>query len=149
MRGRGDRSSKPSALIAKPSKESARDRHHSLDELREIWTAASELGYPFGSLVRLLIVLPMRREELAAMPTAELDLGMDDVGEGVWTLPAERTKRANALRVPLPPLARTLIKEAIADNRRSRKVPLSSARRRRLPFLALPRPRGGLTGWLR
>jgi integrase len=63
----------------------------------------------------------MRREELAAMPIAELDLGSDDATEGVWTLPAERTKRANALRVPLSPLARSIIKKAIADKGRASK----------------------------
>lgn len=108
----------PAQSIPKPSKETARERHHSLDELREIWTATAQLGYPFGPLVRLLIVLPMRREELAAMPCAELALGSDEDLEGVWTLPAERTKRANALRVPLPPLAGSIIEDAIGDRAR-------------------------------
>lgn len=111
----------PARSIPKPAQETARDRHHSVDELAEIWTASESLGYPFGPLTRLLIVLPMRREELAAIPIAELDLGDDDDTEGVWTLPAERTKRANALRVPLPPIARSIIKEAISDLGRPKK----------------------------
>jgi integrase len=65
----------------------------------------------------------MRREELAAMPTAELDLGPEDATEGIWTLPAERTKRANALRVPLAPLARGIISEAVTDKARPKKSP--------------------------
>ncbi len=111
----------PARSIPKPAQETARDRHHTVDELAEIWTASESLGYPFGPLTRLLIVLPMRREELAAMPIAELDLGDDDATEGVWTLPAERTKRANALRVPLSPLARSIINDAIADIGRPKK----------------------------
>jgi integrase len=111
----------PAQSIPKPATERARDRHHSLEELAEIWKAASELGYPFGPLVRLLILLPMRREELAAMPVAEVHLGPDDATEGVWTLPAERTKRANALRVPLAPLARATIREAIRHEARPKK----------------------------
>jgi integrase len=111
-------SENPARLIPKPAQEVPRDRYHSIAELAEIWTAAGTLGYPFGPLVRLLIVLPMRREELAAMPIVELELGSDDVPEAVWTLPAARTKRANALRVPLSPLARSIIKNAIADDGR-------------------------------
>ena len=104
----------PIAKVKKPSKETMRDRHHSLAELREIWAGTAKLGYPFQQLFRLLIVLPMRREENAAMPLAELELGPDEVpDDGVWTLPSGRTKRANALRIPLSSLARSIIGEAI------------------------------------
>ncbi|MCM0032084.1 tyrosine-type recombinase/integrase [Sandarakinorhabdus limnophila] len=106
----------PAATIKKPSKEHQRDRYHSLDELREIWDAAGTLGYPFGPFYRLQILIPMRRKEVAGMPLAELDLGSDDApGDAVWTLPRGRTKRDNALRVPLSPMARSIIKSAIAD----------------------------------
>lgn len=118
-------SANPAQSILKPSSERARDRHHSLGELKDIWRAALELGYPFGHLVRLLIVLPMRREELAAMPTAEIDLGPEEATEGIWTLPAERTKRANALRVPLAPLARAIISEAVTHEARPKKSPFA------------------------
>lgn len=111
----------PARLIPRPAQEVPRDRHHSLSELAEIWTAAEDLGYPFGPLILLLIVLPMRREELAALAIMELDLGDDDAIEGVWILPSDRTKRANALRVPLSPLARLIIKGAIADEGRPKK----------------------------
>jgi integrase len=104
----------PIEKVKKPSKENVRDRYHSLVELREIWAATAKLGYPFKQLYRLLIVLPMRREEIAAMPIGEVDLSSDEApGEAVWTLPSGRTKRANALRVPLSALARSIIKEAI------------------------------------
>ncbi len=102
----------PAKAIRKPARENVRDRFHSLGELKEIWAAAGTLGYPFAQLYRLLIVLPNRREEVSGMPIADLLLG-DNTGEGVWLLPAERTKRANALRVPLSPLARSIIIEAI------------------------------------
>lgn len=114
-------SENPARLIPKPSLEVPRDRHHSLSELAEIWAAAGNLGYPFGALTRLLIALPMRREELAALAMPELDIGDDDDIEGVWILPSDRTKRANALRVPLSPLARLIVKEAIADEGRPKK----------------------------
>ena len=48
------------------------------------------------------------------MPLDELNLGDDAApDQGLWLLPADRTKRANALRIPLPPLARSIIIEAI------------------------------------
>ena len=108
--------SSPAATVKKPSKERTRDRYHTLDELIEIWNAMGDLGYPFGPLYRLLTVLPMRREEIAAMPVSELDLAPGgNPDDAVWMLPAERTKRANALRVPLSPLARRLIVEAMSS----------------------------------
>ncbi|WP_313807575.1 tyrosine-type recombinase/integrase [Sphingobium sp.] len=101
--------------IRKPSAENERDRYHSLPELAEIWTATAALGYPFGPLIQLLITLPMRREEIAAMKVAELSLGDDKrPDDAEWVLPGDRTKKKNALRVPLSALSRSIIKAAIA-----------------------------------
>jgi integrase len=106
----------PAERVKKPAKEKQRDRYHSISELREIWQAAEVLDYPFGPLFQLLIALPMRRDEISAMPLVELALGAATRPEdGVWTLPADRTKRANALRVPLSPLAGSLIAKALKD----------------------------------
>jgi integrase len=114
----------PAAKVRKPSRENERDRYHSVAELREIWEAAETLGYPFGPLVHLLIALPMRRDEIAAMPIKELDfLNMNAASDGIWTLPAARTKRANALRVSLSPLARSIIVSARDDPSRPTESP--------------------------
>ena len=116
--------SNPAATIKKPSKERTRDRFHTLDELMEIWAAMGELGYPFGPLFRLLVVVPMRRQEVAAISLSELDLEPGgNADDAVWTLPASRTKRANALRVPLAPLACSLLKEAITAPERPKNSP--------------------------
>lgn len=104
----------PAQTIPKPTKEKPRDRCHSMGELREIWKAAETLGPPFDTLFKLLIVVPMRVSEIAEMPVSELALNSSEGDEGsVWTLAAARTKRENALRVPLPPLAKSLIMDAI------------------------------------
>jgi integrase len=109
----------PAEKIRKPARENERDRFHSLEELKEIWAATGGLGYPFQQLYRLLIVLPMRREEIAAMPVADFTLGDDrEPDQGVWILPAARTKKANALRVPLSPLGRSIILEALNHEER-------------------------------
>lgn len=114
----------PAERIRKPAKENVRDRFHSLGELREIWAATEAMGYPFRQFFRLAIVLPMRREEIAAMPITDLTLGPDDSADGgVWTLPADRTKNSRALRVPLSCLARSIILEAIEHEDRPKESP--------------------------
>lgn len=126
----------PVGTLKKPAKENSRNRHHSLDELVEIWEAAGTLGYPFAPMYRLAMALPMRRDEIAAMPVAELDLGPDDdPTQGVWTLPANRTKNGQALRVPLSPLARSIIKEALADEKRPVDGTDASGRKTQSPYV--------------
>src|SRR5262249_41792900 len=53
-----------------------------------------QLSYPFGALVKLLILTGQRRSEVAGMRWSEIK------GD-VWTLPADRTKSAKAHDVPL------------------------------------------------
>lgn len=125
-------SANPAGALKKPAKENQRDRYHTVDELAEIWEAAGTLGYPFGPMYRLLMVLPMRREEIAGLPVAELDLG----GEAaVWTLPASRTKNGQALRVPLSPLACSIIVEALADEARPAEAVDEKGRTKPNPYL--------------
>ena len=61
----------------------------------------------------MLIVVPNRREEIAGKRIRELDPSGGEKLAEVWVPPSDRTKRENALRVPLPSLARSLIREAI------------------------------------
>lgn len=109
----------PAKEISKPGKEKERDRYPSVTELQEIWAATGFLGYPFSYLFRLLIVLPMRRQEVTAIALSELKYGVDlDRPDAEWLLASDRTKKANALRVPLSRLARSLLSSAIADESR-------------------------------
>jgi integrase len=75
---------------------SRRDRVLSDDEIRAIW-AASELVSPFGAIVRLALLTGQRRDEIAGMEWAELDLGA-----GLWVIPAGRYKTGIEHAVPLP-----------------------------------------------
>lgn len=110
--GRGHMIENPAEDISKPAPEVARDRTPNLAELEEIWTAAGTLGYPFGLAVRVMMVTAARREEVAAMRVAELNL-RDEAGPPCWTLPAERSKNGRSIRVPLPPLAHATLVEAL------------------------------------
>lgn len=105
--------------VKKPGREVPRTRCHSVEELREIWAAAGRLGYPFGPLIQLLIVIPMRREEIASLPVDELKIDwQSNSGEGKWTIPGERVKNDRALNVPLSPLATRIIRQVLDDPER-------------------------------
>ena len=84
----------PCAGVARPSKEEPRDRILSDDEIKAVWGAAGELGYPAGPFVRMLILTGQRRGEVAGLRWAE-------IGGDTWTLPPERTKNNSRHPVPL------------------------------------------------
>ena len=58
------------------------------------------LGYPFGPIVRLLIMTGQRRNEVAGMRWGELALD-----ESTWTIPKDRAKNKREHHVPLPAVA--------------------------------------------
>ena len=111
-RGRGYIECNPAEGIAKPTREHARERTPSLSEVAEIWQAAGELGYPFGPIVRLLVLTAARRDEVGAIKPEEIEAA-SDTGTGVWTLPASRSKNGRAIRAPLSASSMTIIDEAL------------------------------------
>jgi len=100
----------PVAGIKRPGEERRGARILGDAEIREVWTAASALGYPFGHLVRLLLATGQRRGEVAGMPRSG-EIEADDDG-AVWTIPAARTKNKLSHEVPLSSLAIELIENA-------------------------------------
>jgi integrase len=86
----------PAAGIPAPTKETARDRVLTDDELRLIWGAAEGEGFPFGDIVKLLVLTAQRRLEVAGAAWAEIDRK----GK-TWLLPSARTKNKKAHIVPL------------------------------------------------
>lgn len=60
--------------IGKPTKESARDRVLSIEEVRDIYETAGELGDLWGPLVRLLLLTGQRRGEIVGLRWEEVDL---------------------------------------------------------------------------
>jgi integrase len=63
------------------------------DEIRKLWAATAD-GSPFSALVRFLLLTSARRNEAAAMK-------WDEVVDGVWTLPASRSKTKTEIARPL------------------------------------------------
>ncbi|HEV2546252.1 MAG TPA: site-specific integrase [Stellaceae bacterium] len=68
------------------------------DELRDVWRAATATPYPFGPLVRLLMLTGQRLNDLASARWREIDLDA-----ATLVVPPERFKTGNAHEVPLPP----------------------------------------------
>lgn len=94
----------PAALVERPGEETRRERTLSADELRFIWPEAEGLGYPMGAFFRMVMLTGQRREEVATMAWADIDLGAK-----VWTIPAVVTKAGRAHTVPLSPAAMELL----------------------------------------
>ncbi|WP_426262983.1 tyrosine-type recombinase/integrase [Sphingomonas sp. PWP1-2] len=90
----------PMLGIKPPSKAGKRERTLSDAELRLVWMAAGGLGWPFGPIVRLLILTGQRRDEVAGMAWGELDKDKRQ-----WLLPGERSKNGYPNLVPLAPSA--------------------------------------------
>jgi integrase len=79
-----------------PTKECARDRVLSDDELGRLICAAKAGGYPFGTIYLMLLLTGQRRGEVSAMRWSEIDLQ-----RRLWTIPAARAKNGHAHEVPL------------------------------------------------
>jgi integrase len=98
----GDLEVSPLTGMEPPPLPLKRDRVLSDQELKLAWQASADLGYPFGPLIRMLIITGQRLEEVSALDWSELDRAA-----AMWTLPAERAKNGNASKVPLSTLAVT------------------------------------------
>jgi integrase len=75
---------KPGDLIGKKT---IRRRVLTNDELRALWHASKRTGYPFGSMIRMLMLTALRRGEVAEAGRSEFDFE-----QKLWTIPAERMK---------------------------------------------------------
>src|SRR5262249_50279499 len=63
------------------------------------------LGYPFGTIVQLLLLTAQRRNEVASMHWSDLNFAVME-----WTIPAQRTKNGVAHVVPLAPEALEILR---------------------------------------
>jgi integrase len=99
----------PCAGVPRPAKAETRERLLSKTEIVSFWKAADQMGEPFGTVLKLLLLTGCRLREVAGMRRAELS---DD---GTWNLPGARTKNKKPHIVPLPPLACELIAGTMTD----------------------------------
>lgn len=99
-------SANPMAAIKPPAKMGKRERTLTDAELRLVWIAAGGLGWPFGPLIRLLVLTGQRRDEVAGLPWPELDQQAR-----TWMLPGERSKNGLPNLVPLSDEAMAIIND--------------------------------------
>jgi integrase len=97
-----------------PAKGEARTRVLTAAELRWAWNLADRWiadakSANQGRILQLLIVTGQRSDEVNGMPHCEFSRDLR-----TWTIPPERTKNEKEHVVPLPPLARKLVHDAMA-----------------------------------
>jgi integrase len=92
--GRGIITVNPMADLPKPGSETKRERVLSDDELRTVWDAAQNIGWPFGPAVQLLILTGARRGEIGGLRWAELQ-------DSSLNLAGDRTKNGEPHFIPL------------------------------------------------
>lgn len=86
----------PMADMEAPAPPPSRKRVLKDWELRLVWNASANLGYPFGPFVRSLILTGQRRNEVSDLPWNEVDKS-----ENLWSLPDDRAKNGEANNVHL------------------------------------------------
>ena len=75
------------------------------DEIRWLWQACDKVGWPFGPLVKLLLLTAQRRDEVANLAWEEIDLD-----KRVWTIPRHKAKNDRAHEVQLSDAAVAVIR---------------------------------------
>jgi integrase len=95
----------PMAGLKKQYAENSRKRHLSPDEIKALWSGCLDLGYPLGDWVRFTLATGQRPGECR-------NLSRDDLHNGVWLVEGGDPKNDERHRIPLPKIAREIIKAA-------------------------------------
>ncbi len=100
----------PVAMVKPPAKETQRERVLSPEEIRVFWKGIDEglISPGICLALKLQLVTAQRKGEWVGAALSEFDLEE----ERVWTIPSERAKNGKTHRVPLSPLAVSLIEKA-------------------------------------
>jgi integrase len=88
--------------LPKPGEATKRERVLTDAELKAVWNAAGETGWPFGAVARLLILTGARRSEIAQLLWPEIQ-------EANLHLAGERTKSGEPRNIPLSKAALAVI----------------------------------------
>ena len=84
------------------AKDHRRERILDDDEIRRLWAATAD-GQSFSALIRFALLTSARRNEIAGMKRDEID------GDGIWTLPAARSKTKTEIIRPLSKAALAIL----------------------------------------
>jgi integrase len=110
--GRGYLDRAPTDNMACPAESRPRERTLSPEETHTFWHNLHKAfeDVALQRILKLQLVLGQRVGEVAGMAKAEIDLE-----RRLWTIPAHRTKNKHEHKLPLPPLAVEIIREALKD----------------------------------
>jgi integrase len=93
----------PCHRVKPPAEEYPRDRVLTDEEIRRLWSACDQVGDPFGTFVKTLLLTGQRRSEVGGLRWHEID------EDGCWTLAPERNKAGRVHVVPLPAQVRAIL----------------------------------------
>jgi integrase len=94
----------PAETIKSPAKETIRDRVLTLDEMKAIWAACDQMGYPWGPIFQLLLLTGARLREVSQASWSEIS-----IADSTLNLPANRTKNKRPHQIQLSHQAQSLI----------------------------------------
>jgi integrase len=118
-----------------------RERVLSDGELAGVWRAASDSVFPYGAIVRLLILTGQRRGEIAGMTWGEITGDL-----ATWTIPGARTKNGVPHIVPLGEPVRDLLRRLLPQDAEAARRAMEE--RRSEAKLVLPGERAtAFSGW--
>ena len=95
----------PMVGLQKRFKEQSRKRYLSGDEIKELWKGCKALGYPLGDWCLFTLATGQRPGECRK-------LNRNDIHDDVWLVEGGDPKNKERHRIPLPKIARDIIKKA-------------------------------------
>jgi integrase len=101
----------PCVAVKAPAKERRRDRVLNADEIAILWRALGNPELAMSPAIRLALKLQLVTAQRKGREVIAAEWSEFDLKEGVWTIPAEKTKNGMPHRVPLSPLALAILDE--------------------------------------
>lgn len=107
----------PAQGVRRPGREASRDRVLAFDEIERLWSGldAARMSQSVRLALRFMLATAQRKGEVVRAEWSEIQ-------DGVWVIPQEKAKNRQGHRLPLPPLALSLLDLAKASARGSRWV---------------------------
>ncbi len=95
----------PMVGLQKRFKEQSRKRYLSGEEIKELWKGCKALGYPLGDWCLFTLATGQRPGECR-------NLNRNDIHDDIWLVEGGDPKNKERHRIPLPKIARDIIKKA-------------------------------------
>lgn len=105
--------------------EVVRGHQLSFDEVLRIWESAGLLGWPFAQAFRLLILTAAKREQIGGLRLDQLRSSPTGDGDLIWCPPGEVSESDEKIQIALPPLAQTILREAMDGRKKGAAYVLS------------------------